>query len=100
MGVPSAALVKEEGPSAEQEDPHSNGIFSSSLPCAVCLTHSLIVLAEVEFNVSEAFVPLSTPNSNHSSHTGNDFDSGTQERKRPASMAVMEGDLVKKERCV
>ncbi|XP_012997227.1 rho GTPase-activating protein 17 isoform X4 [Cavia porcellus] len=52
---------------------------------------------EVEFNVSEAFVPLSTPNSNHSSHTGNDFDSGTQERKRPASMAVMEGDLVKKE---
>ncbi|KAM4828987.1 rho GTPase-activating protein 17 isoform 5-T5 [Thomomys bottae] len=52
---------------------------------------------EVEFNVSEAFVPLTTPNSNHSSHTGNDFDSGTQERKRPASMAVMEGDLVKKE---
>ncbi|KAM6166431.1 rho GTPase-activating protein 17 isoform 2-T2 [Erethizon dorsatum] len=52
---------------------------------------------EVEFNVSEAFVPLGTPNSNHSSHTGNDLDSGTQERKRPASMAVMEGDLVKKE---
>nr|XP_044986813.1 rho GTPase-activating protein 17 isoform X4 [Jaculus jaculus] len=52
---------------------------------------------EVEFNVSEAFVPLSTPNSNHSSHTGNDSDSGTLERKRPASMAVMEGDLVKKE---
>uniref|UniRef100_A0A8C5LAZ6 Rho GTPase-activating protein 17 n=1 Tax=Jaculus jaculus TaxID=51337 RepID=A0A8C5LAZ6_JACJA len=52
---------------------------------------------EVEFNVSEAFVPLSTPNSNHSSHTGNDCDSGTLERKRPASMAVMEGDLVKKE---
>ncbi|XP_013360323.1 PREDICTED: rho GTPase-activating protein 17 isoform X4 [Chinchilla lanigera] len=52
---------------------------------------------EVEFNVSEAFVPLGTPNSNHSSHTGNDFDSGTQERKRPVSMAVMEGDLVKKE---
>ncbi|XP_008566685.1 PREDICTED: rho GTPase-activating protein 17 [Galeopterus variegatus] len=51
---------------------------------------------EVEFNVSEAFVPL-TPNSNHSSHTGNDSDSGTLERKRPASMAVMEGDLVKKE---
>jgi len=55
---------------------------------------------EVEFNVSEAFVPLVTPNSNHSSHTGNDSDSGTLERKRPASMAVMEGDLVKKERCV
>ncbi|XP_037669476.1 rho GTPase-activating protein 17 isoform X2 [Choloepus didactylus] len=52
---------------------------------------------EVEFNVSEAFVPLATPISNHSSHTGNDSDSGTLERKRPASMAVMEGDLVKKE---
>ncbi|XP_051001149.1 rho GTPase-activating protein 17 [Acomys russatus] len=52
---------------------------------------------EIEFNVSEAFVPLATPNSNHSSHTGNDSDSGTLERKRPASMAVMEGDLVKKE---
>nr|XP_034806804.2 rho GTPase-activating protein 17 isoform X6 [Pan paniscus] len=52
---------------------------------------------EVEFNVSEAFVPLTTPNSNHSFHTGNDSDSGTLERKRPASMAVMEGDLVKKE---
>ncbi|XP_017657733.1 rho GTPase-activating protein 17 [Nannospalax galili] len=52
---------------------------------------------EVDFNVSEAFVPLATPNSNHSSHTGNDSDSGTLERKRPASMAVMEGDLVKKE---
>ncbi|XP_002756024.1 rho GTPase-activating protein 17 isoform X4 [Callithrix jacchus] len=52
---------------------------------------------EVEFNVSEAFVPLATPNSNHSSHTGNDSDSGTLERKRPASMAVMEGDLMKKE---
>ncbi|XP_051048851.1 rho GTPase-activating protein 17 isoform X5 [Phodopus roborovskii] len=52
---------------------------------------------EIEFNVSEAFVPLVTPNSNHSTHTGNDSDSGTLERKRPASMAVMEGDLVKKE---
>ncbi|XP_055994794.1 rho GTPase-activating protein 17 [Sorex fumeus] len=53
---------------------------------------------EVEFNVSEAFVPLATPNSNHSSsHTGNESDSCTLERKRPASMAVMEGDLVKKE---
>lgn len=55
----------------------------------------------MEFNVSEAFVPLATPTSNHSSHTGIDsVDSGTLERKRPASMAVMEGDLVKKERCV
>ncbi|XP_073071496.1 rho GTPase-activating protein 17 isoform X8 [Manis javanica] len=52
---------------------------------------------EVEFNVSEAFVPLVTPNSNHSTQTGNDSDSGSLERKRPASMAVMEGDLVKKE---
>lgn len=58
------------------------------------------LLTEVEFNVSEAFVPLATPNSNHSSHTGNDCDSGTLERKRPVSMAVMEGDLVKKERYV
>lgn len=60
----------------------------------------VFLLVEVEFNVSEAFVPLATPNSNHSSHTGNDSDSGTLERKRPASMAVMEGDLVKKERYV
>ncbi|KAM8777363.1 rho GTPase-activating protein 17 isoform 3-T3 [Rhynchonycteris naso] len=52
---------------------------------------------EVEFNVSEAFVPVAPPNSNHTSHIGNDSDSGTLERKRPASMAVMEGDLVKKE---
>ncbi|XP_007450062.1 PREDICTED: rho GTPase-activating protein 17 isoform X2 [Lipotes vexillifer] len=53
---------------------------------------------EVEFNVSEAFVPLTTPNSNHSSHTGNDpVDSGTLERRRPASVAAMEGDLMKKE---
>lgn len=58
------------------------------------------LLAEVEFNVSEAFVPLVTPNSNHSTQTGNDSDSGSLERKRPASMAVMEGDLVKKERYV
>ncbi|XP_039696102.1 rho GTPase-activating protein 17 [Pteropus medius] len=52
---------------------------------------------DVEFNVSEAFVPLAAPNSNHSTHTGNESDSGTLERKRPASMAVMEGDLAKKE---
>lgn len=60
----------------------------------------LSLLAEVEFNVSEAFAPLATPNSNHSTNTGNESDSGTLERKRPASMAVMEGDLAKKERCV
>lgn len=64
--------------------------------CSLCLS----LPAEVEFNVSEAFVPVAPPNSNHSSHTGNESDSGTLERKRPASMAVMEGDLVKKERCV
>ncbi|OWJ99378.1 hypothetical protein Celaphus_00009701 [Cervus elaphus hippelaphus] len=53
---------------------------------------------EVEFNMSEAFVPLTTPNSSHSSHTGNNpVDSGTLERKWPASMVVMEADLVKKE---
>ncbi|XP_066239480.1 rho GTPase-activating protein 17 isoform X3 [Saccopteryx leptura] len=52
---------------------------------------------EVEFNVSGAFVPVAPPNSNHASHIGNDSDSGTLERKRPASMAVMEGDLLKKE---
>lgn len=78
-------------------------MFSSSLdPRALCLIYTFLFLpTEVEFNVSEAFVPLTTPNSNHSSHTGNDpVDSGTLERKRPASMAVMEGDLVKKERCV
>ncbi|XP_074052907.1 rho GTPase-activating protein 17 isoform X5 [Macrotis lagotis] len=51
---------------------------------------------EVDFNVSGAFVgPMS--NSNHLSHPGNDYDPGTLERKRPASMAVMEGDLLKKE---
>uniref|UniRef100_A0A4X2LEE6 Rho GTPase activating protein 17 n=2 Tax=Vombatus ursinus TaxID=29139 RepID=A0A4X2LEE6_VOMUR len=51
---------------------------------------------EVDFNVSGAFVgPASS--SNHLPHTGNDYDTGTLERKRPASMAVMEGDLLKKE---
>ncbi|XP_007499104.1 rho GTPase-activating protein 17 isoform X3 [Monodelphis domestica] len=51
---------------------------------------------EVDFNVSGAFVGPAS-NSNHLSHTGNDYDTGTLERKRPASMAVMEGDLLKKE---
>ncbi|XP_038619647.1 rho GTPase-activating protein 17 isoform X4 [Tachyglossus aculeatus] len=51
---------------------------------------------EVDFNVSGAFV-LPPSNSNHLAHTGNDYDSGTLERKRPASMAIMEGDLLKKE---
>uniref|UniRef100_G3WM34 Rho GTPase activating protein 17 n=1 Tax=Sarcophilus harrisii TaxID=9305 RepID=G3WM34_SARHA len=51
---------------------------------------------EVDFNVSGAFVGPAS-NSNHLSHPGNDYDTGTLERKRPASMAVMEGDLLKKE---
>ncbi|KAM9179470.1 rho GTPase-activating protein 17 isoform 4-T5 [Mergus octosetaceus] len=50
-----------------------------------------------DFNVSGAFVAVPPVNSNHLSHTGNEYDSGTLERKRPVSMAVMEGDLLKKE---
>uniref|UniRef100_A0A8C8AAP9 Rho GTPase-activating protein 17 n=1 Tax=Otus sunia TaxID=257818 RepID=A0A8C8AAP9_9STRI len=50
-----------------------------------------------DFNVSGAFVAIPAVNSNHLSHTGNDYDSGTLERKRPVSMTVMEGDLLKKE---
>ena len=53
-----------------------------------------------DFNVSGAFVAVPAVNSNHLSHTGNEYDSGTLERKRPVSMAVMEGDLLKKERYV
>ncbi|NWX90800.1 RHG17 protein, partial [Nothoprocta pentlandii] len=52
---------------------------------------------EQDFNVSGAFVAVPAVNSNHLSHTGNEYDSGTLERKRPVSMAVMEGDLLKKE---
>ncbi|XP_036594035.1 rho GTPase-activating protein 17 isoform X5 [Trichosurus vulpecula] len=51
---------------------------------------------EVDFNVSGAFVGPAL-NSNHLPHAGNDYDTGTLERKRPVSMAVMEGDLLKKE---
>uniref|UniRef100_A0A8C0FI22 Rho GTPase-activating protein 17 n=1 Tax=Bubo bubo TaxID=30461 RepID=A0A8C0FI22_BUBBB len=50
-----------------------------------------------DFNVSGAFVAIPAVNSNHLSHTGNEYDSGTLERKRPVSMTVMEGDLLKKE---
>uniref|UniRef100_A0A8C3DAM7 Rho GTPase-activating protein 17 n=1 Tax=Corvus moneduloides TaxID=1196302 RepID=A0A8C3DAM7_CORMO len=50
-----------------------------------------------DFNVSGAFVAVPTVNSNHLSHTGNDYECGTLERKRPLSMTVMEGDLLKKE---
>ncbi|XP_075574663.1 rho GTPase-activating protein 17 isoform X3 [Pelecanus crispus] len=50
-----------------------------------------------DFNVSGAFVAIPAVNSNHLSHTGNEYESGTLERKRPVSMTVMEGDLSKKE---
>ncbi|XP_014741878.1 PREDICTED: rho GTPase-activating protein 17 isoform X5 [Sturnus vulgaris] len=50
-----------------------------------------------DFNVSGAFVAVPAVNSNHLSHTGNDFECGTLERKRPLSMTVVEGDLLKKE---
>ncbi|XP_042336690.1 rho GTPase-activating protein 17 isoform X3 [Sceloporus undulatus] len=51
---------------------------------------------EVDFNVSGAFVGQPAVNSNHL-HTGNEYDSGTLERKRPISMAVMDGELLRKE---
>ncbi|XP_074960709.1 rho GTPase-activating protein 17 isoform X8 [Phalacrocorax aristotelis] len=50
-----------------------------------------------DFNVSGAFVAIPAVNSNHLSHTGNEYESGTLERKRPVSMTVMEGDLLRKE---
>ncbi|NXR88570.1 RHG17 protein, partial [Hypocryptadius cinnamomeus] len=50
-----------------------------------------------DFNVSGVFVAVPAVNSNHLSHTGNDYECGTLERKRPLSMTVMEGDLLKKE---
>ncbi|XP_054036514.1 rho GTPase-activating protein 17 isoform X1 [Dryobates pubescens] len=50
-----------------------------------------------DFNVSGAFVAIPAVNSNHLSHTGSEFESGTLERKRPVSMTVMEGDLLKKD---
>ncbi|KAM6250381.1 rho GTPase-activating protein 17 isoform 3-T4 [Porphyrio hochstetteri] len=50
-----------------------------------------------DFNVSGAFVAIPAVNSNHLSHTGSEYESGTLERKRPLSMTVMEGDLLKKE---
>ncbi|XP_066496539.1 rho GTPase-activating protein 17 isoform X4 [Tiliqua scincoides] len=51
---------------------------------------------ELDFNVSGAFVGQPALNSNHL-HMGTDYDSGTLERKRPVSMAVMDGELLKKE---
>lgn len=74
------------------------------MACAVrhplgCLRrHSVCPLPDEDFNVSGAFVAVPAVNSNHLSHTGNDFECGTLERKRPLSMTVMEGDLLKKER--
>ncbi|XP_069726076.1 rho GTPase-activating protein 17 isoform X6 [Phaenicophaeus curvirostris] len=50
-----------------------------------------------DFNVSGAFVAVPAVNSNHLSHTGSEYESGTLERKRPVSMIVTEGDLLKKE---
>ncbi|XP_071617543.1 rho GTPase-activating protein 17 isoform X6 [Heliangelus exortis] len=50
-----------------------------------------------DFNVSGAFVAIPAVNSNHLSHTGNEYESGTLERKRPVSMTAMEGDFLKKE---
>ncbi|XP_044308565.1 rho GTPase-activating protein 17 isoform X2 [Varanus komodoensis] len=51
---------------------------------------------EMDFNVSGAFVGQPAVSSNHL-HAGSDFDSGTLERKRPVSMAVMDGELLRKE---
>ncbi|XP_061456106.1 rho GTPase-activating protein 17 isoform X3 [Rhineura floridana] len=51
---------------------------------------------EMDFNVSGAFVGQPAVNSNHL-YIGNDYDSGTLERKRPVSMAVMDGELLRKE---
>ncbi|NXO63511.1 RHG17 protein, partial [Phainopepla nitens] len=50
-----------------------------------------------DFNVSGAFVAVPAVNSNHLSHTGSDYECGTLDRKRPLSMTVVEGDLLKKE---
>lgn len=61
------------------------------LQCFICLH------PDVDFNVSGAFVAIPAINSNNLSQLGNEYDSGTLERKRPISMAVMEGDLLKKE---
>ncbi|KFQ24793.1 Rho GTPase-activating protein 17, partial [Mesitornis unicolor] len=50
-----------------------------------------------DFNVSGLFVAVPAVNSNHLAHAGNEYESGTLERKRPVSMTVMEGELLKKE---
>lgn len=51
---------------------------------------------ELDFNVSGDFTSgASAMNVNHLSHAGNDFtyESGTLEKKRPVSMAIMESDI-------
>ena len=88
--------AKNEGTLAETAAATSVHVVVVIKPNIHCVTW--LFSKEMEFNVSEAFVPLTTPNSSHTSHTGNNtVDSGTLERKRPASMVVMEGDLVNKE---
>ncbi|KFO80636.1 Rho GTPase-activating protein 17, partial [Cuculus canorus] len=52
----------------------------------------LICVSEDAFHLSLPFFI-----SNHLSHTGSEYESGTLERKRPVSMIVSEGDLLKKE---
>lgn len=66
----------------------------------VCLRIHSVCLSDQDFNVSGAFVAIPAVNSNHLSHTGSEYECGTLERKRPVSMTVMEGDLLKKERYV
>lgn len=68
--------------------------------CIYMSSDDCVFFPDQDFNVSGAFVAVPAVNSNHLSHTGNEYDSGTLERKRPVSMAVMEGDLLKKERYV
>ena len=87
--------AKNEGTLAETAATTSIHVAVVIKPNIHCVTW--LFPKEMEFNVSEVFVPLTTPNSSHASHTGNNpVDSGTLERKRPASMVVMEGDLVKR----
>lgn len=76
---------------------HVVGVIKPNIQCVTWLFPK-----EVEFNLSEMFIPLTShsshSNSSHSSHAGNDpVDSGTLERKQPASVVVMEGYLMKKE---
>lgn len=49
----------------------------------------------MDFNVSEMFV-MPAPASNHNNHL--DYDSGTTERKRPASIVGPENDTTRKDK--